>query len=98
MKPLYERYGKNTPFHAAAKQLFGNRYERVSRSLVLCMILFLAVYASELRVQVSPAVLYLTAAVFSAGIMWRALNSPQNAEIFMGLFMLPFDNREMVIS
>lgn len=98
MRSFCERYGKNTPFHAVAKQLFGNRYERVTRSLVLCMILFLAVYASELRVQVSPAVLYLTAAVFSAGIMWRALNSPQNAEIFMGLFMLPFNNREMVIS
>ena len=98
MRSFCEKYGKNTPFHAVAKQLFGRKYERISRSLMLCLILFLAVYASELRVQVSPAVLYLTAAVFSAGIMWRVLNSTQNAEIFMGLFMLPFDDREMMIS
>ncbi|NBJ02319.1 hypothetical protein D3Z62_20005 [Lachnospiraceae bacterium] len=98
MRSFCEKYGKNTPFHAVAKQLFGRKYERISRSLMLCLILFLAVYASELRVQVSPAVLYLTAAVFSAGIMWRTLNSSQNAEIFMGLFMLPFDDREMMIS
>lgn len=98
MRSFCEKYGKNTPFHAVAKQLFGRKYERISRSLMLCLILFLAVYASELRVQVSPAVLYLTAAAFSAGIMWRTLNSSQNAEIFMGLFMLPFDDREMMIS
>lgn len=98
MKPCCERYGKNTPFYAITKQLFGKKYERISRSLALCMILFLSLYASGLRVQVSPAVLFLTAAVFSAGIMWRALNSSQNAELFMGLFMLPFDGREMIAS
>lgn len=98
MKLFCEKYGKSTPFHAVAKQLFGKRYEGVSHSLALCMILFTAVYAAELRVQVSPAVLFLTASAFSAGIMWQALNSSRNAELFLGLFMLPFDNREMLAS
>ena len=62
------------------------------------MILFTAVYGAGFRIQVSPAVLFLTAFVFSAGIMWQVLNSSQNGELFMGLFMLPFDNRKMLIS
>ena len=98
MKPLFESYGKNTPFSAIAKQLFGKKYERISQSLALCMILFTAVYGAGFRIQVSPAVLFLTAFVFSAGIMWQVLNASQNGELFMGLFMLPFDNREMLIS
>lgn len=75
MKPLFKNYGKNTPFSAIAKQLFGKKYERISRSLALCMILFTAVYGAGFRIQVSPAVLFLTAFAFSAGIMWQVLNS-----------------------
>lgn len=98
MKSWNEKLGTYTPFAAVAKQLFGKKYERVSRSLALCIILFTAVSAAELRVQVSSAVLFLTSSAFSAGIMWRVLNSSQNAEIFQGLFMLPFDDREMTVS
>jgi len=86
------------PLKALSKQLFGVRYERISRSLLSCLILFFALYAAEFRIAVAPGILYLTATLFSVGVMWQALSSAHNAETFMGLFMLPFDNKSMVIS
>ena len=81
-----------------SKQLFGAKYERIGKSLMSCLILFLAIYMAEIRAAIAPRILYLTATVFSAGIMWQALGSGQNADIFMGLFMLPFGNRSMTFS
>lgn len=83
---------------ALAKQLFGTKYERVGKSLVACLILFLALYVTELKLSIAPSILYLTATVFSAGIMWQALNSTKNADSMMGLFLLPFDNRRLTYS
>lgn len=86
------------PLKALSKQLFGAHYERVLYSLLSCLIIFVALYAAEIRIMVAPSILFLTSTLFSAGVMWRAVSSKRNAEIFMGLFMLPFDNRSMIIS
>lgn len=83
---------------ALSKQLFGAKYEHIGRSLTACLILFFAVYMAGIKVAVAPGVLYLTAAAFSAGILWQALSSGRNADNFMGLFMLPFGNRTMAVS
>ncbi len=83
---------------ALSKQLFGAKYERIGKSLMVCLILFFAIYLAEIRVAIAPGILYLTATVFSAGIMWQAIGSGQNADSFMGLFMLPFGNRSMTVS
>lgn len=83
---------------ALAKQLFGAKYERVGKSLLACLILFLTLYAAELKMPIAPSILYLTATAFSAGIMWPALNSTKNADSMMGLFPLPFDNRRLTYS
>lgn len=83
---------------ALSKQLFGAKYERIGKSLMACLILFFVIYMTEIRVAIAPRILYLTATVFSAGIMWQAIGSGKNADSFMGLFMLPFGNRRMTVS
>ena len=83
---------------ALAKQLFGAKYERVGTSLITCAILFLAIHTAEINVMIAPSILFLTATAFSMGVMWQTLNSSQNAENMVGLFMLPFANRGMTFS
>lgn len=83
---------------ALSKQLFGAKYERVIKSLIACLILFLAVHAAGINMEIAASILFLTAAFFSAGIMWQALHSSGNAERMAGLFMLPFADREMTFS
>lgn len=79
-------------------QLFGAKYERVIKSLIACLILFLSIQTAGIKIEIAPSVLFLTAAAFSMGIMWQTLNSFGNADRMTGLFMLPFRNREMTFS
>jgi len=83
---------------AFSKQLFGVKYERIAKSLASCLILFLAVRAAEMKAEIAPFILFLTATAFSAGIMWQVLTSSENADSMAGMFMLPFANREMTFS
>ena len=83
---------------ALSKQLFGAKYERIIRSLAACLILFLAVHAAGISMEIAVSVLFLTASALSAGIMWQALCSSGNADFMDGLFMLPFANRGMTFS
>lgn len=82
---------------ALSKQLFGARYERIGKSLWSGFFLFFALYTAEIRLAVAPFILFLTSAVFTAGIMWKALNASHNAEMLQGYFLLPFENRELTI-
>ena len=43
---------------ALSKQLFGAKYERVGKSLLTCLILFLAVNAAEMHLSIAPSVLF----------------------------------------
>lgn len=83
---------------ALSKQLFGAKYERAINSLIVCLILFLAVHTAEINMEIAASVLFLTATVLTAGIMWQLLHSSGNADRMAGLFMLPFANREMTFS
>lgn len=83
---------------ALSKQLFGAKYESVRNSLLIAVILFFAVYAAELRVEIAPFVLYLTSTFFTAGIMWQTVSGTRHKETMQGLFMLPFENRSFVYS
>lgn len=83
---------------ALSKQLFGAKYESVRKSLLAAMILFFAVYAAELRVEIAPFILYLTSTFFTAGIMWQMVSGTRHKEAIQGLFMLPFENRSFVYS
>ncbi len=84
--------------NALSKQLFGANYESVRKSLLAAMILFFAVYAAELRVEIAPFILYLTSTIFTAGIMWQMFFGTRHKEAMQGLFMLPFENRSFVYS
>lgn len=83
---------------ALCKQFFGAKYERVGKSLAACLILFLAVRAAEIRVEIAPFILFLTAMAVSAGVMWQTLHDAGNAERMAGLLMLPFRDGEMTVS
>ena len=50
---------KNT-IKALSKQFFGAKYESARKSLLAAVILFIAVYAAEFRVEIAPFILYLT--------------------------------------
>lgn len=86
------------PLKALSKQLFGARYKRIVQSLFICVIMFFALYAAEIKLEIAPFILFLTATLFTAGVMWQALGSNSNMESMLGLFMLPFENRQFVIS
>ena len=77
-------------YSAIGKQLFGPKYKGVFNSIYISGILFFAFFASGMRMSIAPKVLYLTAFVFSGGIMWDNLTSRRNEELFQGLFALPF--------
>lgn len=83
---------------ALLKQLFGAKYEGIVKSLIACLILFLAAHTAGINMAIAPSILFLTATAFSAGAMWQALHSSGNADRMAGLFMLPFTNREMTFS
>ena len=88
---------KNT-IKALSKQFFGAKYESARKSLLAAVILFIAVYAAEFRVEIAPFILYLTSTFFTAGIMWQLLTGRRHMEAMLGMFMLPFDNRNFVFS
>ena len=85
-------------FQNLSKQLFGAKYERTVKSLIACIILFLAIHTAGIEIEIAPSILLLTATAFSMGIMWQTLNSSGNADRMTGLFMLPFRNRETTFS
>ena len=83
---------------AICKQLFGAKYERVVRSLLVSAILFFSLFGAGVRLTIAPFILYLTGTAFSAGIMWQTIGSNHHAETFMGLFMLPFHRTGLTLS
>ena len=83
---------------AICKQLFGAKYERIVRSLLVSVILFFSLFGAGVRITIAPFILYLTATAFSAGIMWQTISSNRHAETFMGLFMLPFPRNGLTLS
>ena len=83
---------------ALLKQLFGAKYERIVKSLIACLIVFLAARTAGINMEIAPSILFLTATAFSAGAMWQVLHSSGNADRMAGLFILPFTNREMIFS
>ena len=83
---------------AICKQLFGAKYERIGRSLLVSAILFLALFGAGIRITIAPFILYLTATAFSTGIMWQTIGGGRHAETFMGLFMLPFPRAGLTLS
>lgn len=81
-----------------AKKLFGSKYERLKKTLLVYLIVFLGLHTAEFRIQIAPFILYLMVSTFTAGVMWQALFSEDNAANMKNLFMLPFGGRRFVFS
>lgn len=85
-------------FKAFAKNLFGAKYERLQRSVFIDLIVFWGLYITDWKVQIAPFIRYLMLGTFTAGMMWQALCSEDNASKMQNMFMLPFNRRNFVFS
>ena len=47
----------NMMFKAFAKKLFGEKYERLIKTLLICMIVFSGLRISGFRIQIAPVIL-----------------------------------------
>lgn len=83
---------------AFAKKLFGAKYERLPRTLFMDVIVFWGLYIAGFQVQIASFVRVLMISTFTAGVMWQALSSRDNAVELTAMLMLPFRRREFVFS
>ena len=88
----------NMMFKAFAKKLFGEKYERLIKTLLICMIVFSGLRISGFRIQIAPVILYLTVFAFTTGVMWQALCSHDNTAYMQNMLMVPFDRNAVVFS
>lgn len=85
-------------FSAMAKKLFGTKYERLKKAFFIWLTVFWGLHSAGFRIQIAPFILYLMVSTFSAGVMWQALSSEDNASNMKNMFMLPFENRQLVFA
>ena len=83
---------------AFAKKLFGARYERLPRTLLMDVIIFWGLYIAGFQVQIAASVRILMISAFTAGVMWQALSSRDNAVELKHMLMLPQQPKEFVFS
>ena len=83
---------------AFAKKMFGAKYERLPRTLLMDVILFWGLYIAGFQVQIAASVRILMISAFTAGVMWQALSSKDNAVELKHMLMLPGHGREFVFS
>lgn len=83
---------------AFAKKLFGARYERLPQTLLMDVILFWGLYIAGVQVQVAASVRIVMISAFTAGVMWQALSSKDNAVELKHMLMLPHQPQEFVFS
>ena len=83
---------------AFAKKLFGAKYERMPRTLFMDVIVFWGLYIAGFQVQIASFIRVLMISTFTAGVMWQALSSKDNAVELTAMLMLPNRRREFVFS
>lgn len=83
---------------AFAKKLFGAKYERLPRTLFVDVIVFWGLYIAGFQVQIAWFVRVLMISALTAGVMWQALSSRDNAVELTAMLMLPHRRREFVFS
>ncbi|RKI44054.1 hypothetical protein D7V86_14955 [bacterium D16-51] len=83
---------------ALAKKLFGAKYERLSRTLLIDVLIFWGLYIAGFQVQIAASVRILMINAFTAGVMWQALSSKDNAVELKHMLMLPHQPQEFVFS
>ena len=81
---------------AFAKKLFGARYERLLQTILLDVIIFWGLYIAGFQVQIAASVRILMLSAFTAGVMWQALSSKDNAVELKHMLMLPQHDRKFI--
>ena len=81
-------------YKAFAKKLFGKDYERLIRTLLVLGAVFFGLRTAGMQIEISVRILYLMVSMFTAGVMWQALSSKDQASYLQNLYMLPFENRK----
>lgn len=85
-------------FKLFAKKLFGVKYERIRKNILIFLIVFWGLHIANFQIQIAPSILYLMAGTFTAGVMWQALCSEDNTVNMTNLFMLPFEDSKLIFS
>lgn len=85
-------------FKAFGKKLFGERYERLIKNIFLTFIMYMGISSANYIIPVAPFIVYLMSALFTAGVMFSALNSKDSIEHFRNIVMMPFSNASLVLS
>ena len=83
---------------AFAKKLFGARYERLLQTILLDVIIFWGLHIAGFQVQIAASVRILMLSAFTAGVMWQALSSKDNAVELQHMLMLPYQPQKFVFS
>ncbi len=83
---------------AFAKKLFGAHYERLPQTLLMDAVVFWGLSIADFQIQIAPYVRILMISAFTAGVMWQALSSKDNAKELRHMLMLPIGPREFVFS
>ncbi len=74
---------------ANLKKLFGARYERLPRTLLIWAVVFFALRSSGIHVEIAPAVLWLSTAVATVGGFVQVLTADDTIDSVRGQLMLP---------
>lgn len=85
-------------FKAFSKKLFGAKYERLTRTIFIYLIVFWGLYIADFQVRIAPFILYLMISTLTAGVMWQDLSSGDNAVSMQNMMMLPFEGKQFVFS
>ncbi|MCI8854183.1 MAG: hypothetical protein HFI32_11910 [Lachnospiraceae bacterium] len=88
----------NMIFKAVGRNVWGVGYKRLSRTLILYLVIFWSLRISGLEIKIAPSILYVMAGAFSASMMWQALLSERNGANMENMFMLPFEKRRLAVS
>ncbi len=83
---------------AFVKRFFGSKYERLLRAFPVCLLVYWGLHISGCQMQIAPFIFYLMINTFTAGIVWEALVSKDNAAAMQNMVMLPFDSRKFTLS
>jgi len=83
---------------AFAKKLFGAKYERLTRTLFMDVIVFWGLYIAGFQVQIASFIQVLMISTFTAGVMWQALSSKENMVELTAMLMLPYRRREFIFA
>ncbi len=83
-------------FKAFSKALFGVKYEKLTRTIFIYLLMFWGLRIADFKVRITLPVLYIMVTAVTTGVMWQALSSENNAANIQSMVMLPVERRKFV--